>query len=224
MPNNRSFSTTCDSGLVAELNARVDAEKEKEFEWWSEALADVTAIFESDERREARAALEAERLRRREEGVYLSSKDAMLRFHLEQVLAERGWNRRYKPVPAGHASVPGRRWGVSPGDTRTGDGEGRLACNVPPKLWEQVRRAAYWESKPHVQELQAWYHRFGDGPGRADREGGVVAALIYISMALGGGPRREDLKRRDELRGKIVTTGDILRLAARKATSSNSAT
>ncbi|ONF73923.1 hypothetical protein [Amycolatopsis keratiniphila] len=218
MADGRSFSTTCDSELERAVRAKVKAEKKREGEWWTDALAEVHEIKDPAARRDARAALEAERLRRRYSGECPASRDALLAYHLEKVLAENGWNRKYKPIPVGKASIPGRRVGVELASGRAGDGQGRLACNLPRQLWEQVRRAAYWESQPAERELQAWADRFGDGLGAADRIGGPEGLAIAMSLAFGKGPRQEDMARRRELRGKIITTGDILRAAAERAT------
>jgi hypothetical protein len=204
--------------LAQAVKAKVAEEKRREREWWNDALEEVLMIEDPTERRQARAELQAEKQRRRDAGEVLPSSDALLHHYLVQVLAAKGWDRRYKPVPDGEASVSGRRWGVTPGSSRTGDGKGRLSCRVPMRVWEQVRRAAYWTSAPHVKKLQEWQLRFGDGLGRADREGGMVGLAIMMRLASGRGPREADLERRQELRSKIVTTGDILRMAASEAT------
>lgn len=211
MADGRGLATTCDSALAAKIRAKVKAEGEREAAWWSEELEAVHAIEDPAERARARGELEAERLRRREQGEYLASRDALLRYHLVKVLAAHGWDKKYKPVPAGAASVPGRRTGVPMRSGRTGDRKGRLACNLPADLWEQVRRAAYWVSEPHVRQLQKWHARFGDGPGAAGRSG----RGSYTSAH----PLKEDMDRRRELRAQVITTGDILRMAAESATS-----
>ncbi|MGH9058823.1 MAG: hypothetical protein ACRDZY_04800 [Acidimicrobiales bacterium] len=222
MADGRGFSTICDSALAKKVRAKVDVEKEREDEWWGTALGEVREIEDPIERREARAELEAERLRRRESGECLASRDALLRYHLAAVLKSNGWDRKYKPVPKGKASIPGRRVGVTPNSDRTGDRKGRLACNLPRQLWEQARRAAYWESEPAERELQRWAGRFGDGLGAADRMGGAEGLAIMLKLAGGRGPKREDMERRTALRKKVMTTGDLLRMAAERAVAATS--
>ncbi|EWM19781.1 hypothetical protein KUTG_10085 [Kutzneria sp. 744] len=192
------------------------AEKQRELQWWNAQLEEVLRLDSSWERTLARAAIEAERLRRRESGEVLATKDALLRHFLTQVLADNGWDRRYVPVPKGAASVPGRRWGVTAG--RTGDGNGRLGCHLPVRLWEQVRRAAYWTSLPHVRGLQRWQAQFGDGRfgRRAPSELVVPREVRQVSLFVG--PTKADMDRRRYLRAQVVTTGDILRIAASQAT------
>lgn len=211
------LSASCDSSLDAAVRDKVAAERKREREWWHDQLDEVLLIASPEQRRLRRAALEAERRRRRESGETLATNDALLRHYLAKVLADNGWDRRYKPVPKGEASLPGRRWGVSPG--RTGDGNGRLGCHLPVKLWEQVRRAAYWTSLPHARALQRWQARFGDGPRRTACAETTDSRPGKTKEALRRGPRQADMDRRRYHRAKIVTSGDILRAAANEAIS-----
>lgn len=215
----KSFSVVCDSGLAADVKAVVRAELRRERAWWNDALADVVAIRDPQARADARAQLEAEREHRRRTGAYLATMDRLMVHHLQAVLKEKGWDGEYKRVPPGAASVAGKRTGVPlKVPERTGDRKGRLFCHVPFELWDQVRRVAYWVSEPYVRELRQWHARFGDGPGAAAREGGMAELSYIIRAASGRGPKETDMRRREELRGLIVTTGDIVRLAARNAT------
>ncbi|RJQ66159.1 hypothetical protein D5S17_35625 [Pseudonocardiaceae bacterium YIM PH 21723] len=200
--------------MASAVALRVQQERVRETTWWAEELDAVLLIEDPAERRAARAELQSELERRRASGKFRASRDALLRHAIEELLSERGWTKRYRPIPAGAASIPGRPWGKPLENGQTGDKQGRLSVNLPEKLWEQVRRIAYWESAPAVAKLQKWHRRFGDGPGWAEREGNVLAMMV---VALGPQPRAEDMQERRELRDKIITTGDILRDAAYRA-------
>jgi hypothetical protein len=217
------FNVPCDSELEAAVKARRDAERRRLDAWEQKALNEVRTSSEfhrrSGERRLAMAAVKAEAKRRREAGEFLPTIAELMDHYLRRVLAKKGWDREYEPVDESLLSMGGRPIGVSPHDARAGDGKGVLDFNVEPKLFTQVRTAAHRESEAAVKELQKWHDRFGDGPGPGDR-GDDLAALAFVFQQLAGsGPKQADMARRDELRNKIITSGDIVRMAAYSAVS-----
>ncbi|WP_460443529.1 hypothetical protein [Amycolatopsis stemonae] len=81
--------------------------------WWRTQQDRVRRIPDPGERRQARAVLEAERARRRRDGLHFDTKSSVIVHHVLAELAERGWTgRRWKPVPDGQAVLSGHPWGV----------------------------------------------------------------------------------------------------------------
>jgi hypothetical protein len=104
-------------------------------------------------------------------------------------LDRRGWRtRKWPAVPHGEAALPGRRWGVE--NTRLL--HGRLRIYLPDDLAELLRRATWHTSAPATRRLQQ-----------------IAAAGPQLPKPL----RAE----RAVLRGQVVTTGDVIRAAARHA-------
>jgi hypothetical protein len=205
--------------VLADLDARADLERQREQAWLQAARERALGAAAGSLRQRARAlaAVRAEHAHLREAGQLLGSRDALLAVHVRRLLRHRGWDHDWPAPPAGATSTPGRRWGVVPGER---GGRARLPVQLPDDLGERVRLAAWWTSAEAVQELIEWQERWGPGPGAALGEaaaGNPMAAIMMFSAALHR-PSAEEMAARDAARSKIVTVGDILRLAAVRAT------
>lgn len=175
---------------------------------------DLTAA----QRRAAVARLYAERDDRRRRHEVLASRSALVSAHLSRLMGATGWaGRTFRPVPDGQDRMPGRRWGTS-GYAHHRGGEGRLTILLPDELGEHVRRVSYWVSlraTTHLQRLSDETTAFF--PLDLLREMGALAVELYTLPA-------DDLtatvQRRARSRpGPIVSTGDLVRAAAYRATS-----
>lgn len=169
--------------LLAEM-AEWYAEEARD--WWQEGLDHARSLATAAERREALARLREERDQRRATGQHFDTASAIIAYYLTAELDRRGWLRRqWRPIPNSAARLPGRRWGSTPEHL-----DGRLRVHLPDDLGDRLRRATWWTSLPATQKLQAFADQYGAGrvPPEVARE-------------------------RDRLRAKIVTTGDLLRLA-----------
>ena len=202
------------------LAERVRSEREREQRWWTTALDDALAAAGSRgaDRRAARAALRAKRDRRRAAGEFLSTADLLLAASVRAVLRRRGYDREWDEPPTSADALPGRPVGVSPHDAdhvarARQDKRPRLRVDLPQDLGETVRRAAYWVSKPYVDQLLDWADRYGPGPGAAAGEAakGNPAAGPMTRAAARNPPSARAMQARRELRAKIVTTGDLIR-------------
>jgi hypothetical protein len=202
------------------LAERVKTEREREHDWWSAALDQALAAAGDcgADRRAARAALRAERTRRRADGEFLATRDLLLTASMRVVLDRRGYAHEWDEPPAGAYALPGRPVGVSPHDAAYIDSARQdkrplLRVEFPDDLGETIRRATYWVSKPHIDQLLQWADRYGPGPGAAEGEaakGNPAAGLMMLAAALNP-PSAAAMQARRELRAKIVTTGDLIR-------------
>ncbi|GLW75335.1 hypothetical protein Kpho02_76320 [Kitasatospora phosalacinea] len=160
--------------------------------------------------------------REREAGALAGSRDWLLVPGVRAELAARGWDKDWKPIPAG-ALAAGRRWGTDPAryQDKHDEGEtkflGRLALRLPAEVGERLQRACYWHNAKIEAELQRWADQWGDGPEvimrESIREHGGVTMLAAMGAALTSTPPMEELDRRAELRAQVVTTGDLIRAA-----------
>jgi hypothetical protein len=212
------FVVAITDDLLAQLDASADQERQREQAWLQAARERAlgAAAGSLRERARALAAVRAEHARLRAAGHLLGSRDALLADHVRRLLRDRGWDHDWPAPPAGATSTPGRRWGVVPGDR---GGRARLPIQLPDELGERVRRAAYWTSIDAVRELIEWQDQYGPGPGAAIREaaaGNWAAGLMLLSAALRR-PSADAMDARRRARAKIVTAGDILRMAALRA-------
>lgn len=212
------FVVALPQSLLDDLEVRADEERQREQAWLQDARDRALAQTVGSQRERARAlaALRTEHARLREAGQLLGSRDALIAHHVRQVLHDRGWDHDWPDPPAGAASTPGRRWGVVPGER---GGHARLPVQIPDHLAERVRRAAYWTSVDAVRELIEWQDQYGPGPGAALREaarGNWAAGLMMLS-ALMRRPDADAMEARRRARSKVVTAGDILRMAALRA-------
>ncbi|MFJ2087492.1 hypothetical protein ACIOBK_33545 [Micromonospora chokoriensis] len=209
------FVVAVEEEVLLAVRARVAREAALEQRWWQQRREELGVQWlHGSRRRQALAELRQDRRRRREAGEYLPTQRHLLTFFVRQALADRGWNRRYDPIPVGEQGMPGRPLGRSPLSVLSA-GLGlteRLYVELPDVVGEQVRRAAYWESAEAVRKLLAWADRYGKGPAAEGAEGFAAE----MRQAMGMGPSAEALRQRDELRRQVLTTGDILRCAVRQ--------
>jgi hypothetical protein len=175
--------------LVDQVAAMVAAHIEPCLDWWETRLEAAQAIERAADRRQALGELRRERDRRRRAGLHFDSPSAVLAPAVQAELDRRGWStRKWPAVPHGEAALPGRRWGVENALLL----HGRLRIYLPDDLAELVRRATWHTSAPATRRLQQ-----------------IAAAGPLLPKPL----RAE----RTELRSKVVTTGDVIRAAARHA-------
>lgn len=205
----RVFNVRCSGELAEALASAVQAEAEREREWWHaqrEAVARrVTGEELSTAQRAALLAeLDIEFDRLREAGELRGTRTAYVLPALGAVMVERGWARRWKPIPPGAQRRRGRPWG-----THDAGYDARVTLYLPDALGETLARACYWSSAPTVARLQAWYDEFGDH----------WRGHLHNHRArwTGRGPTQADLNLRDQLTAKINTTGRVLRQAIREA-------
>ncbi|MZG06196.1 hypothetical protein GTW62_28630, partial [Streptomyces sp. SID5614] len=140
-------------------------------------------------------------------------------------LKRRGMDQEYEPVPSEDAAAPGRRVGTSPRHyNRSGDEKtqltGRMYVKLPGDLGEQLTRGCYWTSAPAVTALWEWQGLWGDGPEVIFREAerrGAVTILDLWCAAMAPRPTADALLRKAQLQDQIVTTGDIIRAAVKRA-------
>lgn len=211
------FFVAVHKGTLEALDVVVQAAIKHEREWWEERVKAAKEIGQAGaaagHRGALRAALaeaRAERAQLRAAGELVGSRDRLMSHTASQVLARKGWDVDWPPLPTGAGSERGRRWGVTPADPPYAE---RLSLDLTESVGTQVRTAAHWVSAEAVQHLQEWFDRWGDGPAATDREDAPVATAGLIAHALHA-PRYEDLAERDAWRARIVTSGDILRMAA----------
>ncbi|MGW6651203.1 hypothetical protein AMK23_34305 [Streptomyces sp. CB02130] len=198
-------------------------ERDREEAWVHERRQELLAPGLS--RREAaavRRSIRAEASRKRRSGEFSGNRDEIIARAVREELIARGLDRKWPKPPEGEVDAPGRRWGTPPSQPM---GEGgytkRLSINLPYALGETVRRAAYWTSKDAVEALQEWADRWGNDPDTALREAernGTPPELALMSAAGRPSAPQSALKIRDELRAKVLTTGDLLRAAIDRAT------
>lgn len=159
----------------------------------------------SDRSRRAEAAA-AERAHRVRSGDWVFSRADLLRAELATLVDERGWRaRRWKPVPAGVAEAPGRRWG-----TTTQRYDGVVHLDVDPRSGELLRRVAYWTSVRATRELRAFVDRHTRGPA-AVPDLPPAAQALGLALVAARMPTDRELTERARWQRHIVTTGDILR-------------
>lgn len=189
------FRVVCDAAQVRALDARtadVAAEAER---WASGWRAWVAAADGPVQRAERAGEFRAERERRVAAGEVAFSRADLLRQALSAVIAAHGWrDRRWRPIPVGESSGPGRRWG-----TPTRGWETSVFVDASDADGELIRRVAYWRSEKATRALREWTQRWGRGP--ADAKPGQMVRT----------PPAEEMARRRALRNEILTVGDILR-------------
>lgn len=167
----------------------------------------------------------------RERGRLAGTRDLVMTRAVRAELKSRKLNQDWDEPPPGETNAPGRRVGAVPdhyGHAAADDDEepgfgAKMAVKLPTALGEQLVRAAYWTSAPHVEALRRWYDRWGDGPDVILREsaranGGMVSDLAAIVAMMAPRPHAAALVERAELRSKIITTGDLMRAAVARAT------
>ncbi|MGK5532085.1 hypothetical protein [Streptomyces sp. URMC 129] len=141
--------------LAAERRrARALAREER---WDTDGLAGREAA-------ERRAAWQRHKARLRQRGELVDTLDALVTFGVRAELAERGWNRRWPPVPA-EALLPGR-W---PG-SRDGAWPEKVPLRLPATVVGTVRGGCWHTSAEAIGQLRDWRDRYPDAlPTRAFR-------------------------------------------------------
>ncbi|MEU2086764.1 hypothetical protein ABZ569_33455 [Streptomyces albus] len=208
------------------LNEVVDAGRKVERKWLKEAREEHgLAILRGRALSEARSAVRARFRRLREQGVLAGTRDLVVAREVRAELARRGMDGEYEPVPADAAGVPGRRVGTGPRHyQRAGDAPttltARMAVRLPSGVGEQLVRACHWTSAPAVAALWEWQTRWGDGPEVIMREAqrrGAVTVLDVLCAGLAPRPDADSLLEKAQLQAQVVTTGDIIRAAVKRA-------
>lgn len=172
----------------------------------------VNAARSGGQRSERAEQAAAERVRRIAAGEWVFSRADLVRLELDRLIKERGWRqRRWKPVPAGVAEAPGRRWGVT---TRRYDGV--VHVDIDERTGTLVRRVAYHSSHRATRELQRFVDRHGRGPAVAHDPAPTAAELGLLLLAARM-PTADELSERAYWQTQVVTTADILREAIYRA-------
>ncbi|MBP5942576.1 hypothetical protein [Streptomyces acidiscabies] len=173
----------------------------------------------------ARAEIRTEFRRLRELGRLAGTRDLVVTRQVRAELKHRGMDQDYDPVPAEDLGVPGRRVGAGPRHYgRSGDDKtqltGRMYVKLPGALGDQLTRGCYWTSAPAVTALWEWQTLWGDGPEVIFREAerrGAVTILDMWCAAMASRPTADAILQKAQLQEQIVTTGDIIRAAVKRA-------
>ena len=197
----RVINVRCSQAQVDGLNTLLGVQKSAERAWRAERRGQIDqAATSAAERARLLAAARTEFERLRAAGEFAGTHTLLVLPALRAILTERGWDtRRFKPIPA-EALRHGRPWG-----THDSGWDARVALRLDDALAERITRACWWASAPAVARLQGWYDDHGDHwRGRLHTTG---------DPWVGAGPSPSDLREREALVAKIVTTGDIGRQA-----------
>jgi len=104
--------------------------------------------------------------------------------------------------PRREAEGPGRRWGTP----RRG-WDAAVFLDVDDATGELLRRVSYWSSAAATRALREWTRRWGRGPAHIQAPPGVTWTPPTLAA----------LERREELRGQILSVGDIGRAIIHRA-------
>ncbi|OYP10065.1 hypothetical protein CFC35_41860 [Streptomyces sp. FBKL.4005] len=212
---------------LAALNEVVKVGKEAEREWLEEARKAYGVQFlRGKALSEVRGTIRTEFRRLRERGKLAGTRDLVVAREVRAELKRRRMDGEYDPVPAEESGMPGRRVGTGPRHYGRSSGEeptkleGRMYVKLPGALGEQLVRACYWTSAPAVTALWEWQARWGDGPEVIFREAqrrGAVTILDLWCAAFASRPDADAILQKAELQAQVVTTGDIIRAAVKRA-------
>ncbi|MGW2110710.1 hypothetical protein [Streptomyces sp. NPDC001948] len=209
------------------LNEVVKAGLEAEQEWLASARKlHGTRFLRGKALSEARKEIRKEFRRLRELGKLAGTRDLVVTREVRAELKRRGMNTEYDPVPAEDAAAPGRRVGTGPQHYQRSGSEptrltGRMYVKLPGGLADQLTRGCYWTSAPAVAALWEWQTRWGDGPEVIFREAerrGAVTILDLWCAAMAPRPDADAILQKAQLQAQVVTTGDIIRSAVKRAT------
>jgi hypothetical protein len=202
------MTVRCEPRLAEVVAERVAMAAEVEAAWWRWRRDELDAAAEAgdwptSEVAAARRRLAVEHAALRAAGVLRGARGVWVLPALRAELAERGWAaRRWRPVPPG--ARRGRPWGAGDVGYRA-----QVVLQMPGDVAELLVRACWWTSAPAVAKLQQFYDVHGDH-WRGERHGGRRGWS-------GSGPSTEELAARDRAAARIVTTGQVLRTALRRA-------
>ncbi|MFC7987244.1 hypothetical protein [Streptomyces sp. NPDC057336] len=208
------------------LNEVVKDGRKAEVEWLdSMREAHGTRFMRGKALSQARAEIRKEFRRLRELGRLAGTRDLVVAREVRAELKRRGMDQEYDPIPAEDVGTPGRRVGTGPrhyqrfGDEKT-QLTGRMYVKLPGALGERLTRGCYWTSAPAVTALWEWQTLWGDGPEVIFREAersGAVTILDLWCAAMAPRPTADAILRKAQLQDQVVTTGDILRAAVKRA-------
>jgi len=202
----RLFNVRCDQEKAELLADAIAAERAREKAWLRQRRDELAVRVRAErltagQRGAAERAITAELEQLRIDGQLRGTRSAYLAPVVRDLLAERGWNRRFKPVPARRR---GRPWGASDQGF-----QGRVGVYLPDDLADQVERACYAVSAPALAKLERWHDRHGDhwrghlhSPDRA---------------RTGQGPSTTDLATKQRLADQVWNPARFLRDAIDKA-------
>lgn len=189
-------------------------------QWWQRTWGTVIDTA-ADNRARAGIRTEAlaDKVARVASGELAFSRNDVLRHELVTLLREIEWDRRrWKPLPQGVASAPGRRWG-SRGAKIKAEAllyTAHVHVDTSDEVAELIRRGCYWSSEQATAALQRWYDRHGRGPAHAsDLPEGVRG--LYMLVTLMNPLTEEQLEERDGWRAMVITPGDLLRTVVARA-------
>jgi|GEM_PF-3615422 len=209
------------------LNEVVKAGRETEAEWLAAAREQHGVRFlRGKALSEARGAIRKEFRRLRDKGKLAGTRDLVLTREVRAELKRRQMDGEYQPVPAENTAAPGRRVGAGPHHYQRMGSEptkltARMFVKLPADVGEQLVRACHWTSAPAVKALWEWQARWGDGPEVIFREAeraGAVTILDLWAAAMAPRPDADSILEKAQLQSQIVTTGDIIRAALKRAT------
>ena len=221
------FHVALDKEPLRALNELAEQEKKRERDW---VAAQRRELLDGLSRRQAtlvRREIRVDLAARRKRGEFTGTRDDLVAQALRAELRARGLDKEWPAPPDGEVDAPGRRWGTPP-SRQMGEGgyDARLSLKLPHDLAETLRRAAYWTSQAAVEALQEWDERWGKGPEitlqEAERDG-VPGQLALLAAAGRPSAPQAALNARDELRARILTTGDLIRAAVNRAVGSGQA-
>ncbi|MFE7268501.1 hypothetical protein ACFU9B_42130 [Streptomyces sp. NPDC057592] len=209
------------------LNEVVKAGLQAEQDWLAEAR-NVHGIrfLRGKALSEARKEIRKEFRRLRDLGKLAGTRDLVVSREVRAELKRRGMDQEYDPVPAEEAAMPGRRVGTGSQHYQRSGSErttltGRMYVKLPGGLADQLTRGCYWASAPAVAALWEWQTLWGDGPEviyrEAERRGGVTILDLWCA-AMATRPSADAILQKSQLQAQVVTTGDIIRSAVKRAT------
>lgn len=220
------FVVALEPNDLTALNEVVKQRRKAELEWLESARRlHGTRLLRGKALSQARAEIRKDFRRLRDLGKLSGTRDLVLAHQVRAELKRREMEQEYAPIPAEDAAAPGRRVGTGPrhydrfGDEKT-QLTGRMYVKLPGALGEQLTRGCYWTSAPAVTALWEWQGLWGDGPEVIFREAerrGAVTILDVWSAAMSPRPTADTILRKAELQDQIITTGDIIRAAVKRA-------
>ncbi|MGP9023188.1 hypothetical protein ACT1U9_32890 (plasmid) [Streptomyces sp. BR1] len=208
------------------LNEVVEAGAAAEAKWLAKQREDYGLKYlRGRAAREVRATIRVEFAGMRAKGKLAGTKELVVAKAVRAELKRRKMSGPFEPVPHEHISVAGRPVGTGPrhyGQSRFDETKlkARMYVKLPGALAEQLVRGCYWTSEPAVKALLEWQDLWGDGPEVIMREAqrrGAVTVLDMFVAALAPRPDADSILEKARLQEQVVTTGDVVRSAVKRA-------
>ncbi|MGD6765969.1 hypothetical protein ACOKM5_44310 [Streptomyces sp. BH097] len=208
------------------LNLVVEAGLKTEKKWLAKQREDMGLKYlRGKAAREVRESIRVEFAQQRAKGKLAGTKELVVSKAVKAELKRRKMSGAFEPVPHEHISVAGRPVGTGPrhyGKSRFDETtlKARMYVKLPGDLGEQLVRACYWTSEPAVKALLEWQDLWGDGPEvimREARRRGAVTVLDMFVAALAPTPDADSILEKARLQEQVITTGDIVRSAVKRA-------